>query len=473
MTDTLLIIEDERLLALEMQRHFRRAEWNVELAADLGEARRLLLKEGLEPSVVLADMNLPDGNALDFLESLRGEEVSVGEWVFLTAYGSIPDSVRAVQLGAFDFLEKPYDEARLDLAVTRAARSARAQQRLSDHTRAESRRYGPASFVGDSAQAAETRQMLERIAKANFSALIIRGDTGTGKGLAARVLHYGGPRADGPMVEVNCAALPEELLESELFGHEAGAFTGAKAQRRGLFEQAHGGTLFLDEIGEMPLSLQAKLLKAVEDKRVRRVGGNREIAVDVCIVAATNRDLEKEVAEKRFRADLFHRLSVFQITLPSLAERPEDIEQLVWSFIGEFNRRSGKAIRQVPDAAWRSLRHHGWPGNVRELRNVIERGVLLSQDEVLEQRWLQLEPAPAAAAVLEGDRLCFPLDGSVTLEEMEGRMIEAALKRRDGNVTQAAKLLGVSRQTLRYRIDKHDLSGLEPAEISAEQEGAD
>ena len=322
-----------------------------------------------------------------------------------------------------------------------------------------SRRYGAERFLGTSAEAQETRQLLVQIAGADFSAVIVQGDTGTGKGLAARILHYGGPRASGPLVEVNCAALPEDLLESELFGHEAGAFTGAKGRHRGLFEQADGGTLFLDEIGDLPLGLQAKLLTAVEDRRIRRVGGEREINVDVRIVAATNRDLAEEVAAGRFRSDLYHRLSVFQIRVPRLAERPQDIEELVWTLIAEFNERAHRRLSSVPESVWDALRAHPWPGNVRELRNVVERCVLLSKGDALDPRWLQLSPASAAADPAGGEDagLRFALDGSVSLEQFECRVMEEALKRQRGNVTQAARLVGMSRQAMRYRLEKYGL----------------
>lgn len=258
------------------------------------------------------------------------------------------------------------------------------------------------------------------------------------------------------MVEINCAALPEELLESELFGHEAGAFTGAKNRHEGLFEQAHGGTLFLDEIGEMPLGLQAKLLKAVEDRAIRRVGGKREIHLDVRIIAATNRDLEVEVAENRFRSDLYHRLSVFQIILPSLTQRKEDLKDLVEVFVEEFNERTGRKIEQVPRVVWQELESYAWPGNVRELRNVIERCVLLSRDSILEARWLQLNSVKSPLQQqMDENAIVFPLDGSMDLEGFEKRLIEEALLRENGNVTRAARLLGLSRQTMRYRIEKH------------------
>ncbi len=472
MSNHLLIIEDEVLLANEMDRRFRKSGWRVSIARDIASARHLLVERQLRPLVVLADMNLPDGNSLDLLEELHAQRAGIGEWILLTAFGGIPDSVRALRLGAHDFLEKPVDDTRLDLAMQRAARSARAHRRLSTESAAQAAQFGVDRFVGQSNLASDTRHMLSQIARADFSALVLRGETGSGKGLAARILHYNGARADGPLVEVNCAALPAELLESELFGHEAGAFTGAKGRREGLFERAHCGTLFLDEIGEMDLALQAKLLKAVEDRRVRRVGGNDEIQVDVQIIAATNRDLEKEVAAGRFRSDLYHRLSVFQVILPNLGDRREDIDELVTTFVGEFNQRTKRRIETVPDQVWRKLKAHHWPGNIRELRNVIERCVLLSTGTELEARWLQLpdtgEPtrrstAPGGNAVSD-DRISFPVDGSVSLDDMERRIIEAALQREHGNVTRAAGRLGISRQTMRYRIDKY---GIKPDELLA------
>lgn len=454
MPQTLLIIEDEVLLGQELQRHFRREGWDVRLATALDEARGLLLTRDFEPLVVLSDMNLPDGNALDLLEEVRAAHLP-GEWVMLTGYGGVPESVRAVKLGAYDFLEKPVQPARLDMVLSGALRSARAQSRLADQTAEETRRFSPERFLGDSAPAREVRDMLGRLAQVPFSALLIGGETGTGKGLAARILHYGGPRGEGPLVEVNCAALPRELVEGELFGAEAGAYTGAKGRRRGLLEQASGGTLFLDELGELPLESQVKLLKAIEDKRVRRLGGDREIPLDVQIIAASNRDLLVEIRDGRFRADLYHRLSVFRLDLPALRGRREDLRQLVPRFIAEFNAKAGKRVKVIPDNVWRLLEAHEWPGNVRELRNVVERCVLFADDEVFPARWLQLQPAPVAMP--EGAGLWLPLDGSLSLEEMEKSIVETALARAEGNVTAAARFLKSTRETLRYRVEKFGL----------------
>jgi len=457
MADALLVIEDEPLLGDELVRHFRAEGWEVVRARRLAEARRLLVEH--EPLVVLSDMSLPDGNALDLLDATRSQ-TSTGEWVFLTGHGTISDSVRGLRLGAFDFLEKPCELERLDLVVAGAARSARAQRRLGEQSAAQNRRYAPDAFLGSSPGAARAREMLVRLAELPFTALLLCGETGTGKGLAARILHFAGPRRNAPLVEVNCAALPRELLESELFGHEAGAFTGARGRRRGLMEQARGGTLFLDEIGEMEPELQAKLLKAIEDRRFRRVGGEGEIAVDVSVVASSNCDLTKHVRDGSFRADLFHRLSVFALELPPLRNRKEDLVELVPQFIAEFNAKAGKAVRVVPDPVWERLRAHEWPGNVRELRNAVERCVLLSDSPIFPGGWLHLErdaPIPGSGAALDGERLALPLDGSMTIEEMDREIIKTALERSGRNATAAARLLGSTRQTLRYRIQKYGL----------------
>jgi two-component system response regulator AtoC len=457
MADTLLLIEDETLLGAELTRHYRRLDWEVMLAKNLAEARRVLFEQAFDPLVVLSDMSLPDGNALDLLEEAR-ERGGGGEWILLTAYGTVPDSVRALRLGAVDFLEKPCELERLDLVVFGAARSARAQRRLKDQADAQTRRFSPSSFAGHSAAAQAVRDMLEKLTSVPFSALLITGETGTGKGLVARILHHSGSRCDGPLIEVNCAALPRELLESELFGHEAGAFTGAKGRRRGLIEQAHGGTLFLDEIGELDPPLQAKLLKAIEDRSFRRLGGERDVSVDIQLLAATNRDLG-EPAGGEFRSDLYHRLSAFRLTVPALRERLEDLEDLVPLFVAEFNAKAGKAVRSIPDGVWARLKSHSWPGNVRELRNVMERCVLFADGDTLPEQWLQLEQ-PAArddAAGENGDVLRLPLDGSMALDDMDRHIIKTVLERNNYNVTAAARALNTTRETLRYRIEKYGL----------------
>ncbi|MFT5720845.1 MAG: two-component system response regulator AtoC [Motiliproteus sp.] len=470
MAKTLLIIEDDPLFGAELKRHYRRKGWRVMLANSLGAARSQLFDKNLLPRVVLADINLPDGNALDLFEEACARQLG-GEWVFIAGYGRVADSVRALRLGAVDFLEKPVALQRLDLVIRGATRTATARHPLPDPLPVDSRRYSTASFVGQSSIARQLRAMLKRLAEAPISALIITGDTGTGKGVAARILHHSGSRHAAPLVEVNCSALPKDLLESELFGHEAGAFTGARGRRRGLFEQADGGTLFLDEIGEMPLDLQAKLLKALEEQRFRRVGGDDEIRVDVRVIAATNRDLAARIAAGDFREDLYHRLCVFELKLPPLRDRLQDLDELVPMFVAEFNLKSGKKISLIGEAVWERLRAHTWPGNIRELRNVIERSVLFADGDELPLQWLQLRPqvlVPCSDRVLEGRGTCtlheegtsirVPFDGTLGLDDMDRFIICTALERNQHNVTATARMLNSTRDTLRYRIGKYAIN---------------
>jgi len=359
---------------------------------------------------------------------------------------------------------------------TRLERFHRLQHR--DVVRLDDRRVLVAdAFVGRSRAAVAVRTMLRRLSEVPISSLVIEGETGTGKGLAARILHYNGPRAQGPLIELNCAALPKELLESELFGHEKGAFTGAQTRRRGLIQQSSGGTLFLDEISEMALDLQSKLLKVVEDRRVRPLGGEHEVEVDLQLLTASNRDLGRLTDEKRFRSDLYHRLSVFSVRLPTLRERKEDLEDLVPLFVAEQAARAGKRVTTIPDEAWSALRSYDWPGNVRELRNVIERCVLLAEGPFLSLQWLELRSHDAAADTRRngeqderGDRVVLRLDGTQSIDDMERSILERALERTRQNVTAAARLLGTTLQTLRYRIDKYGLRRSEDHDDDAEDD---
>ena len=474
MIETLLIIEDEKLLGTELSRHYRAQGWDVVLVDSLANAKTQLLTNRIEPLLILSDMNLPDGNALDFMETMK-KHVGYAEWLFLTGYGNVPDSVRALRLGAYDFLEKPCDLDRLDLVINSAARSASMQRRVIDQTKQGHRRYSPEAYLGHSQQARSMRELLEKLTQVPFSTLIIGGESGTGKGLVARILHYGGPRAQQPLIEVNCAALPRELLESELFGHEQGAFTGASGRHRGLLEQADGGTLFMDEIGEMPLDLQAKLLKVIEDHKVRRLGGEKEISIDVQIVAASNRDLEKLAQEGLFRADLYHRLSVFKVILPPLREAVEDLDQLVPLFVAEYNAKAGRQVKDIPEEVWTALKMHDWLGNVRELRNVIERCVLFADGPTFPAQWLQLKRQSTNATIIKNEPhlenkdghtqaksneqgIFLPLDGSMALDDMDRFIIKTALERADNNLTAAARALGATRETLRYRVRKYNLN---------------
>ncbi|MFV0296440.1 MAG: sigma-54-dependent transcriptional regulator [Hyphomicrobiaceae bacterium] len=472
MTDQLLIVEDEPLLGNELARHYKRIGWETFIAASVAEAEQMLMAGQCEPLIVISDLSLPDGNGLDLLRNLRKAGIGTGEWIFLTGYGEAPDAVRAMRLGAFDFLTKPADMGRLDLVIAGATRSAKAQRRLKRATRDEQRSYQPDAFRGKSVAAQSARDLLQRLCGLPFSGLIINGETGTGKGLAAKILHHSSPRADAPFVSVNCAALPRDLLESELFGHEAGAFTGAKGKHVGLMEQASGGSLFLDEIAEIDIALQPKLLKAIEDKMIRRLGGEREIPIDVQIIAATNRVLGEEMQAGRFRRDLYHRLSVFEISLPPLRQRPEDIEELVFAFIDEFNALAKKKVRHVPEKIWAILEAYEWPGNVRELRNVVERAVLLSVSDTLPLEWIQLSRTDDQSRLVSDktggkDLIQLPLDGSMALEDMDRFIIETALRRNAYNVMATARALGTTRETLRYRVQKYGLLREKPRDQNA------
>ena len=456
MKDSLLIIEDEALLGNELARFFRKQHWDVSVAIDIESARRLLSELNIEPIVILSDMNLPDGNALDFLEQTSNSLPNC-EWIFLTGYGSVTDSVRALRLGAYDFIEKPCELDRLHMLVEGAARSARAQRRLQQETSQHFNRYTIESLVGRSQKTKLLRDMLKQLANVPFSSLVISGETGTGKGLAARILHYSGSRASKPLVELNCAAIPKDLLESELFGYEAGAFTGAKKRHRGLLEQADTGTIFLDEIGELDLELQGKLLKAVEELRFRRLGSENTVEVDVQIIAATNQDLLQKVKSGEFRQDLYHRLSVINIHIPPLRERPEDLRDLVPQFVADCNVKTGKNIKTIPESVWGQLEAYNWPGNIRELHNVIERCVLFADNDIFPTQWLQFPNKSEDMSVAENDGMYIPLDGSLSLQDMEKYILQEALNRANNNVTAAARLLRATRETMRYRVQKYHL----------------
>ena len=456
----LLIIEDEKLLGSQLKKRFERMGWDVTLALSAAEARFFLFKNQLDPDVVLSDLNLPDGNGLDLLQEYRDKGLK-GEWVFLSGYGDAPDIERAIRLGAVDFLSKPMDEGKLDLAMAAAARGGQAQKRIDRSARQAALEFGPEKYAGRSSESERVRALLRKLSALPLSSLLINGETGTGKGLVARILHYGGARATESFVEFNCAAIPTELLESELFGHEAGSFSGARGQHRGLLEQADGGTLFLDEISEMDLAVQAKLLKAIEEKQFRRVGGEKPICVDIQVISASNRDLRQLVNEREFREDLFHRLSVFEVSLQPLRERVEDLADLVPLIIAEFNAKFGTAVSGLCDNLWRDFRAYGWPGNVRELRNVLERGILLSESPQLTENdvTVHLGQRQAEPGAKSSNALTIPLDGSVSLDEAERQLIAAVLEKENGNVVATARTLGTTREKLRYRLRKHNLAG--------------
>lgn len=457
MSQQLLVIEDNRDTCESLCRHYSSRGWQVFSCHTLEEAKQTLQQDRCQPQVVIADLGLPDGSLLDNMEDIQSRHPRA-EWIFVLDDPEGCDSSRLDDL-AFDMLETPLNRNRLDVIVNRALRSSKVRWQLHQAANAGRQRYQVDAYMGDSDAVRQLKGMMKQLAEVPLSTMVIGGETGTGKGLVARIIHHSGLRSDGPIIELNCAALPRELLESQLFGHEPGAFTGARQRHHGLFEQASGGTLFLDEIGDLDMELQAKLLKAIEDKRIRRLGGEREISIDVQIIAATGTRLDEAVLQGEFREDLFHRLNVFSLTLPPLRERKDDLIQLVPHFIAEYNQKANKQVNTVPDTVWEKLMHYDWPGNVRELRNVIERCVLLSRDHTLPAEWLQLSYQLQLDNETQtgGERMTLPLDGSMTLDEMESCIIRNALEMCDHNVSQTAEFLGTTRETLRYRIQKYQL----------------
>ncbi|MEQ1834029.1 MAG: sigma-54 dependent transcriptional regulator [Candidatus Eisenbacteria bacterium] len=448
---TLLVVDDERALRFSIG-EWARDEGYAPLEAATGrEAIEAVRERGVD--AVVLDLRLGDEDGLRVLKDLRELDPSLPV-VMLTGHGTVEQAVRAIQLGAYDFMLKPPDLDHLGVVLDRALEHARLRQEV---TLLRETAKGNLTIVGDSDGLKAALNRLERAAKASSSTVLIHGETGSGKELMARYLHEHSARAGGPFVELNCSAIPEQLLESELYGHERGAFTDAKRFRKGLFELADRGTLFLDEIGEMAPQLQAKLLRVLETRTFRRVGGAADITVDVRVVAATHRDLQKLVAEGRFREDLYFRLNVVPVLVPALRDRTSDIQPLAEHFIARFCRELGRPTARLHPAALERMTAYRWPGNVRELRNVIERVVLLEAEDEIRAEHLPAEMSHAAAQVgaVAGAGDPFPAGVVRPLADIEKMAIEHALRVCDGNKTKAATLLGIARQTLRTKLKEY------------------
>ena len=451
---SILVVDDERLIRWSLEEQLHRDGYGVRLAGTAAEALQAV--RAAPPDLVLLDMRLPDADGVDLLERLRALDPACAV-IVITAYGEVHSAVRAMKLGAHDYLVKPVDPDALQIAVRKALETQALRPQVT-RLRADAL-HGSAldDLVGISGAVERLKGMIRQIAGSDATTVLLQGESGTGKDLVARVIHCASARASAPFQPVNCVALPEHLLESELFGHERGAFTDARGQKKGLFEQADGGTVYLDEIGDMRPDLQTKLLRLIEEKSFRRVGGVRDLRVDVRIVAATNRNLAAAIADGTFRQDLYYRLKVFPITLPALRERPEDILPLARYFLQRFCREMRREpLEIVPDAEVR-LMGYAWPGNVRELRNVIESGIILAGAEPLGLQHLPAEiadppagdsphPPPSAPAVM-------PAQG-VRLGEVERELVQQALHATNGNQVRAARLLGISRDALRTRMKK-------------------
>jgi two-component system, NtrC family, response regulator AtoC len=448
--ERVLLVDDEKLIRWAIRSRLQEHGYVVGEAEDGRSAFTTLGQDDWD--LVLLDLRLPDTTGLDVLERLRQEspEVSV---VMMTAYGTVEGAVQAMKLGAFDYLTKPVNLDELLVVVERALETTKLRREVK-RLRSEQREvHGTVQLIGKSPAILDVLDLVRKVSASQATTVLLEGESGTGKNVVAKAIHYGSPRADRPFVTITCSALTETLLESELFGHERGAFTDAKVQKKGLLEVADGGTAFLDEIGEMGQAMQSKLLRFLEDKTFKRVGGTRDIEVDVRIVAATNRDLQSATREGRFREDLFYRLKVIPIHLPSLRERREDIPLLVQHFLDHFNRELRKNTSRVSPQALELLENYAWPGNVRELRNFVERVMILEDKDAIEVDDLPRSMREVAGRAPEPRA---PV-GAMTLEEMERQAIERALDRAGHNQVRAAKLLGISRDTLRYRMKKFGL----------------
>lgn len=455
MGHAILIIEDERLLARNLAKFLERLGYEVMLAE--GAAAGISICREMNPDAVLVDYNLPDGDGIDVIRKLRADNPGL-RLVMTTSFSDVQLVVQAMKAGADDYLIKPIALEELAIFLEKLLAEAQVRNSLAYYRRREKSRSGLDLMVGESPVMQDLksriRQVLEvegRLADGKAAPILVMGETGTGKELIARALHFDGPRAAGPFIELNCAALPSHLVEAELFGHEKGAFTDAKERRDGLLKAADGGTLFLDEVGEMPLDIQAKLLKVLEDGQVRPIGGVRSRNVDVRIIAATNVALEDKIASGEFRRDLYFRLAVLLLKAPPLRERGGDITLLANGLLADSARRYGRVgLRLAPDAC-EALERHSWPGNVRELRNVIEQATLFAVGEEIRAGDLHLlEPPPVAPQDA-------PAGDATSLPDVERNLIAQALGRLNGNVTLAARELGISRDTLRYRMERHGL----------------
>jgi len=449
----ILLVEDENLLRWALGEQLKRAGHKVHDAADLAAGSQHLKEH--QPDVLLLDLALPDGHGLDFYEK-HLDQLEDTVTIVMTAVGQVDDAVRAMKLGALDFLNKPVDQQELIRLIDKSLtiRSEQREVHVARHSREAVLRLNQ-EMIAESPAFQEVVSVAETVAESEINSILIQGESGTGKNVLARHIHANSPRRDKPILEMSCAAIPDQLMESELLGHEKGSFTDAKATRRGVFELAEGGTVVLDEIGELKAEMQAKLLHVLEERRLRRVGGEREIFVDVRVIALTNRDLPTMVKNGEFRQDLYYRLNIFPMTLPPLRERSEDILPLVRYFLATMGRRYRRSIEGVTREAENRLLGYPWPGNVRELRNVIERAMILEKSDELSVCALVLD-ATEQAPVGEDPDVRSDDHGIVPLEEMERRMVTRAMRAAGDNQTRAAELLDITRDQLRYRLKKLD-----------------
>jgi DNA-binding NtrC family response regulator len=457
--EKVLIVDDERLIRWYLKENLEKAGYEVTQAEKGGDALRIF-SETL-PDLTLLDVNLPDMSGIDVLRAIKGIDKDVPV-IIITAFGNIKTAVDAMKFGAHDFIEKPFEMEKLHIVMEKALENAFLRREVSRY-KAKSGDYRLEHIIGNSPKILQIKTIIGKIATSNASTILIEGESGTGKDFIARVIHNESSRAQKSFIEVNCAALPENLIESELFGYERGAFTGASTPKKGLFEVANGGSIFLDEIGDMNYDLQAKLLKVIDNKTFRRLGGTAEITVDERIIAATNRDLQVKIKSGTFREDLYWRLKVIPLHLPPLRERGEDVLLFSHEIIDRFNLEFKKNIKGLSPETSELFLKYPWPGNVRELKNVIERTMILLNDEYVTPDYLPSEIAhqgaeDGAAKQKASERFCIdmPAEG-IDMDSVERELLKKALVMAKGNQSKAAKLLNLGRDAFRYRVQKFGL----------------
>ncbi|MDO9289523.1 MAG: sigma-54 dependent transcriptional regulator [Thermodesulfovibrionales bacterium] len=449
----ILVIDDEKLLRWSLQQNLSKEGYTV-ITAEKGMEGLNLFKEET-PDVTLLDIHLPDVSGITVLQGIK--EINKDALaIMITAFGDIQTAVKTIKLGAYDFVEKPFNVDKLKILVAKALETVSLRKEVSQFRSQLSLKYGFDSIIGQSEEMQKIFEIIKKIAKSDATTIMLQGESGTGKDLVAKVIHYQSRRSNKPFMEINCTALPETLIESELFGHEKGAFTDAKAMKKGLFELADGGSIYLDEIGDMKPSTQAKLLKIIESKMFKRIGGVKDITVDVRIIAATNKNLAEEVKSGNFREDLYYRLKVIPVLIPPLRDRPSDISALAKYFINEFNREFKKNLKGISKEAEKYFKEYQWPGNVRELKNIIERAMILESEEdfiLPEHLPIEFTSKEVALANVRSIDIKIP-PGGLDIEEVEKELIRQALDITRGNQTKSSRLLNITRDALRYRMQK-------------------
>ncbi len=452
---TVLIIEDEKLIRWSLRERLGKEGYEVQ-EADSGKAGLVKLRE-FECDLVLLDYRLPDRDGLAILKEIARDFPDTLV-IMMTAYSTVDSAVEAMKLGAYDYVNKPFNMDELLLTIEKALETTSLRREIKTLRSQQKEKFGSKQIIGSSPEMMKVFELIDRVSQSDTTTVLLQGESGTGKDLVAKVIHYKSQRAGKPFMTITCSALPDNLLESELFGHERGAFTDAKSQKIGLVELAENGTVFMDEIGDLPLSLQAKLLRFIEEKTFKRIGGIRDYVVDVRIIAATNKDLEEEVRAERFRSDLYYRLKVIPIELPPLRERKGDIPHLVKLFVDGFNRDLKKNVHGVTKDALKLLQNYRWPGNVRELKNIIERAILLGSEDKITVQDLPAELKLDGEVAAEKDSSYLKLTpAGLDFGKLERELVEQALRLVGGNQTRAARLLGMNRDQIRYRIEKFEI----------------